>query len=283
MRKAAKILSFISLVSAGSILLSLWSAQEPSGKEHVRGPEPPAAAQASQEVVRVTAATSIGQAGPKDPQAGAASGAPLDNEVASGQPSRVSLRSFLATNNPDLAEALGLTKEEAAAVLDLVADGLVRGFAANSADELSAEERRRARLEARVGQESDLKALLGEQKYKDWEVYQQGSVRRQQVANLRAQLLGGQAPLSDEQSRALIAAVSEENVRLNGRRYSAEATPGIANGSVGNRTPDLNEIEQSQLRLLDAARTILSSSQLAAYEEGLSAELALRRQLESFQ
>lgn len=276
MKKAAKILAVISVASACSLSIGLWqkltekqdrtSGRGFSENEQVHVPEVPAGWPVTKEVVRVVAAPAVREPEPEDSPSGAASEAP-----ASAQSRRAAIRSFLESSHPDLAEEVGLTQEEAAAMLDLVLEGNLQAFEASAARERSAVERRSAILEAQLRQDSALTALIGEQRFKQWEVYRHGAQRRHQVALLR-EALAGQAPLSDEQARALVAVVSSENVRLNGMQNSAESRP----------TPDVRDIEESHRRLIDAASAILSSTQLAAYEERLGAEMAARRQQQLF-
>ena len=73
------------------------------------------------------------------------------------------------------------------------------------------------------------------------------------VTSLRTRLQEGANPLSDEQSRALMAAVTADNALLHG-----------ATGPAGS--PDIGAIDQSESRLLDAARTILGPAQFDVFE-----------------
>lgn len=267
MRKIPRVLSVVSLVFAGYLSMSLWdrltaepartNARETAADE----PGAPVTTDRSQTAPRVIGQAATRQGALDNPQASAAPKDVIDPE----QQRRTALRTMLAHNNPDLAEALGLTEQQAKAVLEVVAEGTLNGFAANAEKGLSDAERRQARLAAQSEQESALKALIGEQKFRDWEVYQQGSVRRQQVVQLRTRLQAGPNPLSDEQSRALIAAVTADN--------------GLLHGATGGKEmPDISAFDQSERRLLDEARTILNPAQFDDYAGKLRAEMAMRRQ-----
>lgn len=284
MKKAGKILAAISVVCAGFLSFSLWQKLNPkpgpasglelSRNEQVPKTEGPAGWLETMQVGQVVAA---GQAESEDPPAGAVSEAQLP-----AQSRQAALRKFLVRSNPDLAEELGLTQQEAAEMLDVLSNGTLQAMEGSNADGKSAEEKRSAGLEAQLRLDSALIALLGDQRFKKWEVYKQGSQRRHQVELLRGDLLEGEARLSDEQARSLVAAVSAENVRLNGMPSSQNARLDAANGAIDSRATDLNDIEESHRRLIHAASAILSPSQLAAYEKRLSAEMAMRRQVNSY-
>lgn len=265
MRKIPGILTGIGLVLAGYLSMSFWdrlTAERTSGN----ATEPadnrrsaPVTNERSQSATQESGQAAARQDNSVAPEVSAAP-AVIDRE----QQRRMGLRTMLTSTHSDLAEALGLTDQDARTVLAIVEEATAKAFAANDTRGLPDAERRQAHLAAKAEQESSLKALLGEQKFQEWEVYERGGARRQMVTSLRTRLQEGANPLSDEQSRALMAAVTADNALLHG-----------ATGAGG--LPDIGAIDQSESRLLDAARTILSPAQFDVFETSVRQEAAMRR------
>lgn len=174
---------------------------------------------------------------------------------------RETTRLLMRTSNPDVDEALGLAPEELDKLLELLATQQDRSsalFAAvTQASDPAAAQRELAaeREEQRRTSEAELQALLGS-RYPQWQDYQQTRPAWQQRRNLRAVLDAAGTPMTDSQGRALIAALSAEQLSINQTRLTS-AQP------FSQNTPERHQ------RLMNAAAPHLSAQQLESYRQML--------------
>ena len=174
---------------------------------------------------------------------------------------RETSRLLMSTSNPDVGEALGLAPDEVEKLLDLLATqqertSVVFQQARQSGDPVTAQQRVAAALEEhRRTADAELQELLGS-KYPQWEDYQQTRPVWQQRRDLRNVLDAAGMPLTDTQSRSLIAALAAEQRNISQTR-----------GAI-TQPFDRNSAEQHQ-RLLGAAAPHLSAQQLESYRQML--------------
>ena len=110
----------------------------------------------------------------------------------------------------DVGSQLGLSREDASKLIDLLTDQHVDGMAI-SREATDPTERMRLMNEARRENQAKIADLLGPEKLKLLEQYQQTIPVRQEVDMLARQLEGSDAaPLSDDQRKRLLAAIIEE-------------------------------------------------------------------------
>lgn len=184
---------------------------------------------------------------------------------------RHSTRATMITVNPDVGEALGLAPEEVEKLLDLLAaqqekSSAVFDSARQNADQASAQQQVSAALEeVRQSNESELQELLGS-KYAQWQEYQQTRPAWQQRRDLKAVLDAAGTPMTDAQSRSLIAALAAEE-----RSFRQSSDP--VGGFLNRNTPERHQ------RLLDTAASHLSAQQLESYRQMLERAAAQDRTL----
>lgn len=162
-------------------------------------------------------------------------------------------RRSLESSYFDIDQALGLTTAEKNELLDLLAMQRVRGMTTlvpEHESTLDSEVRQRRRYETDA---SELQALLGN-KYFDWQDYKETLPVRQQALSLRLRLDAAGIPLTQNQERALINALSLEQRSINQDAQSDSL------GRSARYTPE------SRQRLLLAATYYLSVEQLNEYE-----------------
>lgn len=198
---------------------------------------------------------------------------------------RITGRMLIEGSNPDIGEALGLTAEQADKLLELLVthrENSSAVFQSTTEGNLptSVEERSARLLAQRQADEAELQAMLGS-KYSQWKDYNETRQAWQQRRDLRAVLDAGGIPMSDAQSKSLIAALSAEQ-----RDYSQQTRNAISQGGPSAMLPARYSPERRQ-RLLDTAAPHLTQQQLEGYrgmlERAAAQEQATRSTLQTIQ
>jgi hypothetical protein len=187
----------------------------------------------------------------------------------------------------DLESLVGLTKEEAEQVLDVLAEQSIRNmeqrpmFAdGNPPNEADMQERRRAFEEQRRKNESEIAAVLGS-KYGDWQQYQQNGWARSQVTNLRQALSTGNEPLRQDQIKPLVEAIAREQKQLlnfgptPARPYPPQARPDAA-AQARMAEEWLERTAQSHERIRAAVSGLLTPTQYEQLERQQQQELKMQ-------
>jgi hypothetical protein len=175
----------------------------------------------------------------------------------------------------DVGAQLGLSKQEASKLIDLLTDQQASGIAI-SHDTTDATERMRLMNEARRENEAKVAELLGPEKLALLEQYQQTIPVRQELEMLSRQLEGSDAaPLSDDQRKRMLAALLEERKRIPTPNYSSgTAREDFAKAYVAWQ-------DDYNARVADQARGILNSEQYAAYDEYQQLQKEMREQAQA--
>ncbi len=196
-------------------------------------------------------------------------------------------RLSLPQRYPGLAEELGLTKEEADRLFDLLAENqleqtgvmMALPVGANGAPDIAAmEDLNRSRQELLRQHEQELQTELGSSRYAQWQEYQQTLGPRQQVVQLGRTLDGAGVPLSSEQSRPLIAAYAAEQ-----KRQAEDLRRLLGSGPISPADQQRFQEERLQVqaesnrRLVEAARSHLNARQVEALQASLDQQLAMNR------
>lgn len=166
---------------------------------------------------------------------------------------------------PDLAEELGLSEEEASALLDLLVDQQM-GALAGSGD--TSAEAVQARIEQSARREAAVQELLGA-RYARWRDYRQSLGARQRVAHVRRAMDSASLPLSDPQAKAFLQQVIAEQ-----DRYVAETRWQTAPVDPADQ---IKATRERNKRLLDSAATILNPGQLELLRTTLDHDLNVNR------
>lgn len=202
---------------------------------------------------------------------------------------RARQRFSLSQAHPDLSEFLQISKEQAAQLLDLLAEQHVREQAASKpmwsshvdADAVQAftervQERQRAN-------EAELAALLGASKFQEWQEYEQSGLARFLVQRLQY-VLPLDARLRADQLRPLVRAIAREQ-----RQVFEDRTFILPPGQVPDeqwqkqmQEHQLERMATANQRILDASASILSQRQLDHLASMLQQELEGHSQRQFF-
>jgi len=127
--------------------------------------------------------------------------------------------------------------------------------------------------------EENIKGLLGEEKFGQYQDYQKTLAERMQINLFKQQLEDGESPLRDEQVKQLMSAIREERDR-NPPAISPDLKPDanfekMLSGDVMEKQMQWQE-EMNQ-RVLERAGQILTPEQLKAYSDFQKQQLAMQR------
>ena len=185
------------------------------------------------------------------------------------------MRAMLPTQYPDVGKVLGLSPEQVEQLFDLLArqqDEQSNLFRDRPEDPAAMQATAQKALAQRQASEAELASMLGS-KYPQWQQYQQELPTRRQVSDLGTALNAGGMPLSDAQSKPLIAALVVEQKRIS-QEAAATAQRGTGISAAMSRyTPENNQ------RMLDAASAYLTPQQLQAYQQMLERQGNMERSL----
>lgn len=193
---------------------------------------------------------------------------------------RLRVRSSLQLMYPDMTRQLGLNAEQANALLDLLTRQQIESLTAlpgsGQRGEAATQNLASAAAELHNTQQAELRNLLGDATYQQLQDYQQSTGARQQVSQLNITLAASANPLSDDQAHALVDTIAAEQKQL-----TAQTTERLATTSRGGQQDfveeSLNEQAASAGRVVDAARSYLSSDQVSALQHMLNQSVAINR------
>jgi hypothetical protein len=182
-----------------------------------------------------------------------------------GEAFRKMMRSQMRAHNrqmyADVGKQLGLSKEDAGKLIDLITDQQTAGFTI-SRDTTDPSEGVRQMNEARREYDTKIAEFLGPEKAQLFEQYQQTIPLRQEVDMLAHQIAGSDAgPLNEDQRKRLLAALVEEH-----KQYPAPDYRQLSSGE-DYKTSWLNWQDDHNARIAAEVRGILDSEQYAAYTE----------------
>jgi len=173
----------------------------------------------------------------------------------------------------DVGPELGLTREETSKLIDLLTDQQVAGLGI-SRDVTDHAERQRLVEQAMRDNKARIAELLGTEKLKLLEEYQQSIPARQELDMLARQIEGSDAAaLTADQRKRLLAALTEERSRV--------PVPSISADTARNDIAKLyaNWQDDYETRLAAQARGILNSEQFKAFDEYQQAQKEMREQM----
>jgi len=182
-------------------------------------------------------------------------------------------RVLYARRRNNLVRVVGLTPEQADAVLDVQIDREL-DWIENPAE--VSEQRARA---GELADQQRLRELLGEQKAQQLQTYMESRATRMRVDDFRSELAGADA-LRDDQVEPLIAALHVEDARLKKEMDEHRATLMQAGDDLdARRKLDDQQIETLKAgyeRMHSAAAPVLNSSQLDKFDAMLKRDLDRR-------
>jgi hypothetical protein len=175
-----------------------------------------------------------------------------------------------------LARELGLSDEEYERLLALQAEHQLRSTelidpfvtAEGRADAAAWQEHSRKIQDLQQRNEQEMKALLGEQKYRDYYEYQQSAGARAEVMQLNMTLAEAGMAMREDQMKPLIRAINESQMQMS--RDAMKSQQFLA-GSLSQNSPTVSiDFQQRQLdlmrehskRIRNAAARVLSQEQV---------------------
>jgi hypothetical protein len=125
-----------------------------------------------------------------------------------------------------------------------------------------------------------IKALLGEEKFGQFEEYKKTMSERMQLNMFKTQLDGGSSPLQDDQFKRLMTLIADERAK-NPPAFSQDSLPDPANLDKILNADVLDKQMQWQEglngRVLERAGQILTPEQLKAYDDFQKQQLNLQK------
>jgi len=188
---------------------------------------------------------------------------------------RAQLRANNKRLHADIGDKLGLGREEASKLVDLLTDQQMTALE-RGRQERNADGSRIARSE--TNQQNDLAeitALIGADKAELYKQYQETMPARQEVSMLERQLEGADSSLSKDQRDRMITALAEERKRVPEPRFSESASREDYSKAM------LAWQEDYQERAATRARSILDSEQVTTFTEYQQWNREMRAQFEA--
>ncbi len=208
---------------------------------------------------------------------------------------------MLMRSNAGVARDLNLTSEQADRLFGTLAEQSLRSMETTNAfqwsehpDPAKMQEVHRKAMDQQSANETELKAALGETKYREWQEYQSLSGVRWEGDRVRASLANAGVPLDDSLSKPLMKLLQEQQ-RKTMEQYAATAAtagasisaraalvagPGVIDASGNSMQLVQNSLDflaQNQRRQRAALQRVLTPEQLKVIEEEHSAELQMQR------
>jgi hypothetical protein len=206
-------------------------------------------------------------------------------------------RVMMMRAHPDVAKDLDLSAEQANRFFDALADQSLRGVENIAAynwneqpDAANMQEINRKGMELQRANEAELKSVLGEAKFREWQDYQGSMGARFEVTRLRTSLASAGVPLDENQVRPLVGMLQEQQKKVMEQHFAAAGSaggaqvgfitePGMAPGdnSIQHMDKSLELMAQGQKKQRETLARVLTPEQLKVIEEEQNAELQMQR------
>jgi hypothetical protein len=201
-----------------------------------------------------------------------------------------SQRLGLATSYPNLGSELGLSAEESRRLLDLLAEQQLQMMEnqpeyvfTDTPAPAAMQEAQRVVQQRQQQQQSEVETLLGSANYQKWQEYQQTLAERHRAAAIQSSLAMSGAPLDNQQSKALLTALIEEQ-RKQQREMPSAGYPAalVIGGNVSSNDVSAEEQwlkvrESSYERMVESLDSSLTTQQLSHLQELFEQELEMQR------
>jgi hypothetical protein len=200
---------------------------------------------------------------------------------------------LLKQQNPDVARDLNLTPEQVDRLFGALADQSMRSMEMASAwdqqaDPATAREMPRKMQEQQNANETELKNVLGDAKYREWMDYQTTAPARYEAARLRGLLADAGVPLDQSLAKPLQRVLLEHQKVEQQRMQQYFAQQGSANtAKIGFVSGDLRSavgppnseehMEEMQRRQREKLASVLTPEQLKIIEDEQTAQVQLQR------
>jgi|SRR6185503_9019289 len=186
---------------------------------------------------------------------------------------------------------MGLSADETAGFLDLLAEQSVREY--ERAAKQSPQNWGRGKQELDAQAEKERRAFLGEERFRTWTEYVKSTQARALVSELRTQLATTNSPLREEQVKPFVKALAAEHERHAAERKENYEAENSKNGQWTEATPADQQIEYMERRAAliqasldrqqEAAEMFLDSTQQREFKGMLDRQRErARMELESY-
>lgn len=143
-----------------------------------------------------------------------------------------------------------------------------QGVLGGTQDEATTAAAKKAVADAKKQADADIKALLGEQRYAQYEDYQKNVGERMQLDQLKNQLAGENVPLRDEQNAQLLKIMKEEKLALPPAISTEQSEmPDKDTFTAKKMDEQLKWMEQYNARVADRAKSVLTPEQFINYQK----------------
>lgn len=173
-----------------------------------------------------------------------------------------------------LFKELNLSPEEKDKFKELLTESQMGKVAATQAllggtqDEATTAAAKQSAADAKKLAETDIKALLGEPRYAQYEDYQKNVGERMQLDQLKTQLAGENVPLRDEQNAQLLQIMKEEKLALPPAISNEQSEmPDQSTFTPQKMDEQLKWMEQYNARVSERARAMLTPDQFTYYQK----------------
>jgi hypothetical protein len=203
---------------------------------------------------------------------------------------------MLMRGNPDVGKDLDLTAEQVDRLFGTLAEQSLRGMDNMGAfqwneqpDAAKMQELNRKQMEQQRANEAELKAVLGEAKYREWQDYQASMGPRMEASRLRTSLASAGLPLDEHQVKPLVKALQEHQNKVLREITAREgANQLLPHGSIVSSATFVGDSVQimqdstevmakSQRQQREALAQILTPEQLKVIEDEQNTELQMQR------
>jgi hypothetical protein len=208
-------------------------------------------------------------------------------------------RMNVARSNPSVGRDLNLTAEQVDRLYDTLADQAVRSIEntqpfmwGEQQDPAQVQEFHRKVMEQQVAQQAELKTVLGEAKFREWQEYQAMSGVRFEADRLRTSLASAGVPLDENLTKAVQKALHNQQVKMmqEAAATASGASPGgrwvaATSGFVGHSNADSLKMQEDSLEMMsayqkrrrEALADLLTPEQLKVIEDEHNAEMQMQR------
>jgi hypothetical protein len=205
-------------------------------------------------------------------------------------------RMMLTRSNPTVAKDLDLTPEQVERLFGTLAEQALRMTESSDAviwdaqppDPSKLQDAQRKAAERYNANEAELKTVLGEAKYREWQEYQNMAPARWQSTQLRTSLANAGVPLDPSLEKPLMKVLQQQQ-KLEQRRLeqhvATQPTTAIAGFITGDSgmnavslmTNSVESLAQTQRRQREALGRVLTPEQIKVVEDEQNAELQMQR------
>lgn len=200
---------------------------------------------------------------------------------------------MLMRSNPDVAKELDLTADQKDRLFGTLAEQSLRAMESvnmreEPPDPTKLQELQRQAAEQQRANEAELRAVLGDAKYNEWQEYQATGGVRWEATRLRTSLANAGVPLDESLAKPLMKVLQEQQKQEMQRleQYAANqpraANRGFFTAVSGENvvqlmTNSVESLEKTQRRRREALAALLTPEQLEVIDDEHNAELQMQR------